>query len=233
MKAILKVIVYILIVSSVFVGCMNPNTDTSESNPEEEKEPGGITYAAELFEDEEINGGEHEMRFYTNDPNYWALEGKSVWTVWGGESSLTEGREVTLRKQSGSRRAGYGLVLCQGKRAYKGREVSTMLVVMLNTIGHYSVGKVIGNRYEEMIPWTSHQSLEAGTGPENRVAIHYEAGRREYVLELNGDGEAIIRFKDEHEPIHEGEGKNGYVVVIAPEDTFPQDHVDVRFRERR
>lgn len=219
---------------SVLMGC----TGAYQREGEEEEADGvvGISYADELFRKEAglTEEGEQEVRFYVNDPEYWRKEGNSLWTIWeeGEDERIYSGREVTLSKASGSSRAGYGMVICQGERLVNGEETATMLVIMINTNGEYSIGKVIGKRYEEMTWWTSHPALEKGAGPENRLHVQYREETSEYALRIN-HSEEVIFFSDEHAPIHDGSGKNGYIVIIAPEDRFPERYVDVRFREKR
>ena len=122
----------------------------------------------------------------------------------------------------------YGIVICQGKREVGGEEKTTMLMVMINTEGQYTIGKVIGSSYQVFSWWKTDEHIRKGFGIENTIAVGYESGV--YTLEINGA--EMETFKDEEEPIHTG-GKNGYVVVIAPEDRFPAYTVDVVFRERR
>lgn len=219
-------------VISVFFGCTGPY----QTEDEEENNTGGVSYADELFgkEAELTEQGEQRVRFYTNDPAYWKKNGNSLWTIWdeGEDETLFTGRTVTMSKASGSSRAGYGLVLCQGQRMVDGTVMSTMLVVMINTNGEYSIGKVTGNLYEVMTWWTRHPALAPGAGPANTLHVQYASGTNEYALKIN-NSDQVVFFSDENAPIHDGHGKNGYVVIIAPEDRFPETYVDVRFSEKR
>jgi hypothetical protein len=133
-----------------------------------------------------------------------------------------------MSKPQGAASAGYGLVLCQGTREVNGQEVPTMLTVMINNEGEYTVGKVIGGRYETLVWWTATTRLNSGLGAPNELETR--PGDAGIKLIINGTEETEI--VDAIEPIHQG-GKNGYIVVIAPMDKFPSESVDVVFIEAK
>ena len=206
----------------------------SNSYRAEEEVPdngGGIHLASDEFVEGLANTeGEVTTRFYTNDPKYWGLNGTTLWTVWGLEAptdAFVE-REVMMSKAKGDVSAGYGLVICQGERQVEGAAEKTMLVVMINNKGEYTIGKVIGGLYEVIEWWTANAALNAGAGVPNRIKVRKESGA--YVV-YAGSIE-ITRFVDDEEPIHNG-GRNGYVVVISSLDRLPTDEVDVLFTEKK
>jgi hypothetical protein len=209
----------------LMIGCGGPYNPEGEEQAEE-----GIRLVSELFEEMgTTEAGETVTRFYTNDREFWTQQGFTAWTVWGDEGPEDySSRKVKVSKSHGSASAGYGLVLCQGTREVDGREIPTMLTVMINNEGKYAVGEVIGGRYESLVWWTATTRLQQGVGAPNVLEVR--AGESGIELIINGEEETEI--VDDTEPKHRG-GKNGYIVVIAPMDTFPADSVDVQFTEER
>jgi hypothetical protein len=133
-------------------GCGGPY---EAGDSKEEGSGGGAGYGlvSELFKETgETAAGETVTRFQTNDGKYWTERGYTAWTVWGteGPEDFT-GRKVRVSKKQGSASAGYGLVLCQGVREAEGKQVATMLTVMINNEGKYAIGKVIGGRYDSLV----------------------------------------------------------------------------------
>jgi hypothetical protein len=208
-------------------------TCKGEEPPEEEEAAGGIMEASWLFKEEGEEDGEGRIttRLNTNDRKYWGMKGTTLWTVWGEEEEFEE-REVKMSKTKGNASAGYGLVICHGVREAEGKEEETMLVVMINNAGEYAVGKVIGGRYESVRWWTRSGAIRGWEGAPNEIRVRREG--EEYVVAALAEGEEIevTRFVEEEEPRHTG-GRNGYVVVISPQDRFPQEGVDVYFTEKK
>jgi hypothetical protein len=187
----------------------------------EDEDPGDFTEVSELFEPV----GTNTTRLRTNEERFWSPSGYTVWTVWdGGESEPFTTRTVTLSKSEGEAMAGYGLILCHANRPGFGL---TMLTVMINVKGQYTIGKVIDGSYQALVPWTSSESLRKNY-VSNTITVSYDDDASEYTLTINGT--MVQTFKDETEPRHTG-GKNGYLVVFSPYDTFPSETVDVSFVE--
>jgi hypothetical protein len=193
-----------------------------------------IEIVDELFDETVLGDGRTATHFHTNDPRYWSWNGYTLWTVWdAGEMPVFTERVVELSKPNGNDIAGYGLVICQGNRTYLGKSYPTMLVVMINRDGEYTIGKAIGARYEVMTNWTLTPALQKNGTP-NEVKVKYELdsvlGVNVFKLTINNS--LVKTFQDTDEPKHTG-GKNGYIVVISPWDTFPSKDVDVYFTEQR
>jgi hypothetical protein len=186
--------------------------------------------ASELFKEVGSEVGSTVTRMRTNDPQYWSQRGYTLWTAWGEDDlrPFTE-RTVTVSKAKGYGGAGYGLVICQGTRAVGGKEAETMLTVMINNSGQYALGKVIGGRYEDIAWWASSPHINSiGDGAPTTIRVAYAEGK--FSLYFN---DSFVRdFADVIAPVHSG-GRDGYIVVIAPYDRFPEDEVDVYFTERR
>ena len=190
---------------------------------------GAFEAASELFEEAGEEGGLTTVRFHTNDNRYWSEYGHTVLTVWGEEHEkpFTE-RTIIMSKPKGFASACYGALICHALRNVEGKDTETMLCVMINNEGQYALGKVIGGRYEALLNLTFSPYLNTGAGAPNKMRLTYEAG----LFSLYFNGAFVQTFNDANEPVHFA-GRNGYVVVIAPYDKFPEGEVDVYFTEQR
>ena len=102
------------------------------------------------------------------------------------------------------------------------------LTVMIRNNGQYAVGKVIGSSYIPLVPWTAHYGLgNTDIGIWNKIKVAKGEGN-EYNLWFND--KAADAFADDVEPRCEGYVRNGYIVVIAPDDLNKGD-VEVFFKE--
>jgi len=217
---------YCIIFAVLFIfSCLTPYEPQEKAGLPEEG--GAISLAEELFTeglpDEE---GRKVTVFLVNDNAYWSEYGYTLWTVENGAGEeLFTTREVCLSKITGDKIAGYGIVICHKMRVGYGE---TMLTIMINTEQNYAIGKVIGGNYKSIKSWTYSRYLEKGYGRPNELNITYDKENKEYTLTIN-DNE-IEKFKDETEPVCEG-GRSGYIVVISPQDKFPQTPVEIIFLE--
>jgi hypothetical protein len=212
-------------------GCSLNSIDSENNDSGLPDAEAPIAVVDSLFDESALESGKTQTHFHTNNPQYWTWSGFSIWTVWdAGEQAVFTERTVELSKPNGALHAGYGLVICQGSRVYNGASVPTMLVVMINNNGQYSIGKVIGAAYHEMVWWTNSGLLQAGAGVQNELKIQYDGENQEFYLFINGSEERV--FKDSETPVHYG-GKSGYIVVISPVDNFPSKDVDVYFTENK
>jgi hypothetical protein len=209
-----------------------PDSGSEGDLPNED--PGTIALVETLFvPTDDVETGTVITRFHTNDPKYWSPQGFTLWTMWDTgtpDGSTAWEREVIVSKKNGYKRAGYGMVLCQGVRTYKGKSEQTMLTVFINNEREFAIGKVIAGQYTIMRGWTKTLYLNTGTGVDNKLKVGYNPALAEFTLTINGN--VAYNFKDMAEPRHSG-GKNGYIVVIGPLDNFPTEEVDVYFTETR
>jgi hypothetical protein len=173
-----------------------------------------------------LQGGRKLTVFLLNDNKYWTENGYTLWTLEKGVGeSLFSRREVRVSKITGDKIAGYGVLICQAMRVGYG---DVMLTVMVNTEQNYAIGKVIGGNYSSIKSWTYSKHIEKGYGRPNDLSITYDKDKKEYTLIINNY--EVEKFKDETEPICEG-GKNGYIVVISPQDKFPKTPVHITYLE--
>ncbi len=220
------VVLFFVCICAWVVGCSLPSNSDVE-NPDNSN---GFTLVEELFV-EEADGDYTVTRVHTNEPKYWGYDGYTLWTKWpGGESQTFQERTVFLSKSAGVSYAGYGLIICEGEREVDGVMENTMLTVMINNEGQYSFGKVIGGRYTNLQWWDNTPYLEIGPGQPNKITVTYDEGTNTFSLIINDRGS--IQFQDQHAPVHTT-GRNGYIVVISPNDRFPNTDVDVYFREKK
>ncbi|WP_319563284.1 hypothetical protein [Marispirochaeta sp.] len=184
----------------------------------------GFEEVNELFADGDEEG---KVVFATNDPAYWSTLGYTLWALNGEVQEPFVSREVKCNKISGAAGAGYGLVFCHWESSDPDTG-ETMLTVMINTLGEYIVGEVADDTFYEFFPWRESEYLKKGYNQGNVVGLRWDSGESRFELSFNGYSETT--FTDETEPLHTG-GENGYIVVISPADTFPENPVQVVFTE--
>jgi|SRR5271157_4381554 len=213
----------LLILVLAIMGC--PVTAPRGTSPEAEGTAEDLRKVDELFvADAQIPS---RRVFRTNDPAYKGPYGSTIWTLAGPPEEPFQKLEVELIKVEGDDAAGYGVVFCSYDTGNP-ETGETMLVAMINTRREFIVGEVTGAAFTEIIPWSSCQSLNAGFSQSNVLRLSYADG--EYSLVLNGT--EAVRFRDDEEPRHDQGGRNGYIVVISPLDSFPSSSVHVIFQER-
>lgn len=200
---------------AVLVSCSPPSGSTGLPVGTAPAGQGGIAEVSELFKPGE-EGGTKGIRFYTTDRKYRSASGYTLWSYSAGPGG-SDDRTVRVEKRLGNASAGYGLVLCSGVQDVGGRDELVFMTVMINNRGEYAVGKVIGNEYRSLLPslWERSERLRghAGNGNELRVV---KAGMNHYELYVNGGHET--GFEDNEAPYCDAGGRDGYVVVIAPDD---------------
>jgi hypothetical protein len=226
----MRKIVPVLAIVLVLASCLSPyEGGEGEGLPEETQ----LEEVSELFKPSPLQP--EWIRFYTNNPKYRGSRGYTLWTL-RGEAGVLGTRTLRVRKPAGYNSAGYGMVLCHDLRLVEGILVPVMLTVMINNNGQYVIGKVIDGVYQNLgVGWVSSGGkLEAGSGLVNTINVTYTEdgeGNGTYSLKLNGY--EMPDFYDNEEPRCQGQGKNGYVVVIAPSDLNGTNNtsVEVWFKE--
>lgn len=166
--------------------------------------------------------------FSTNDSAYWGPDGYTLWSMSLLVQEPFTQRDVTLVKISGNAYAGYGFIFCQ--YAVSGApQQETMLVVMINTEGQYSVGEATGSEYTSYTSpiWIQGLSLNTGYGISNTAKVTRDQSGL-FTLFLNGT--QVMTFHDGRIPVQTG-GGNGYLTVISPQDSFPGSPVSVSYRD--
>ena len=182
---------------SLITACKNNYTPENEEQDEDLIESTGtlMLQTSELFIEGEPNiDGEVTTRLHTNDENYWGLNGCTLWTAWGDEGidDIFTERVVKMSKVKGDMTAGYGLVICHGERNVNGILVETMLMVMINNSGEYTIGKVRGGLYEVVEWWKGDKAILSGIGAPNEIKVYKDD--ESFVVEANGL--EITRFVD-------------------------------------
>jgi hypothetical protein len=160
--------------------------------------------------------------FFTNDPALWGPYGCTLWTLTETRQEPFVQRNLALQKISGDASAGFGAILCRREDELLGE---TMLVVLINTRRQYTVGEVTGTQFQYLRPWAECPALAAGYAL-NRLRVQGDG--ESYSVYFNGV--LACEFQDEEAPLHLG-GDDGLIVVISPQDRFPQTGVHVVFEE--
>jgi hypothetical protein len=185
----------------------------------------GVTGELEMNTDlfVEDNGHPGTFVFETNDSAYWSSSGYTLWAMDGVERDPFVSKTVRMYKSSGNNWAGYGLVLCH----YDTEDPAfgeTMLVAMINNEGEYIVGEVVDGTFSAFLGWTICDALKKGSGAPNTIGIVLTGG----VFSLSFNGVEAYTFRDDEAPLH-AKGRDGFIVVISPQDRFPQTPVSVHF----
>jgi hypothetical protein len=168
-------------------------------------------------------------RFSTNDSAFWGPSGYTLWALPLPDQPTFAQRDVVLVKESGNAWTGYGIIFCHLDTGDPSLGES-MLLVMINTQQQYSLGEVTGSHYTPYTSptWVSCPGLFKGYGVANGLKVTRDAGGL-FTLYLN-QGQ-VMTFHDGRTPTPTG-GANGYLVVISPQDSFPQSPVSVVFTEK-
>ncbi len=191
----------------------------------EKPEPGGvpgedIQLRSDLFVAQEENPGKHV--FFTNDPDLWGPFGCTLWTLSETSQEPFVERGLALQKISGDASAGFGAILCRRNDPLWGE---TMLVVLINTRRKFTIGEVTGTQFQYLLPWTECPALVAGYAL-NRLRVQNDGQKfRVYLNDV-----PACDFEDSEAPLHSG-GDDGLIVVISPQDRFPETGVHVVFEE--
>jgi hypothetical protein len=217
-----------VVIAVCLAGCGMP--DSYAGKETEIVRPVNFEMRSELFEEAGVESGLTVTRMRTNDTENWTRQGYTLWTAWGADNlaPFTD-RTVEVSKPKGYSGAGYGVVICQGTRIVEGKTTITMLTVMINNNGQYALGKVIGGGYEDILWWTGSPYINSiGAGSPTTIRVSYDGVK--FWLYFNNM--FVRNFADNIEPVHSG-GRNGYIVVIAPADKFPEEEVEVYFKEAK
>ncbi|MDR2965507.1 MAG: hypothetical protein LBU88_07005 [Treponema sp.] len=202
------------------------------SNYTPDEQSGEIPTAERVDDIFVINTNEFGQEYYifrTNDEKYWKPEGMTIWTVFEQVDEPFTSRTVTMAKPVGysSEGGGYGIVFCHGEYEIDGKIEPVMLVVMINNNEQYIVGKTIGGVFHDYGWWKKTTHLKQGAGTKNKVTVNRESDGEFHII-INDN--FVDSFRDNEFPQLSG-GKNGYIVVITPFDSFPSPGIDVYFEE--
>ncbi len=217
-----KFVLFLFLGLSV-IGCPSPTTQKPASEDEEDTDTGTVEEDSTLFEP--VDGESGSFVFQTNDTAYSGAYGYTFWARTGETQTPFIERETVLSKISGDGTAGYGVVICHGTTSDASAS-ETMIAVMINNSREYIVGEVVGSDFTAILPWTESTYLKKGQNQANTVRVTLESGT--FTLYLNGNQAAT--FRDDDAPLHTG-GDDGLIVVISPNDDFPDTPVHVTFEE--
>lgn len=220
---VLMIMCFVLVLAS----CLSPYT-------EGEKNKSGLPGKETLIDYtsfEQMDGG-IGYKFYTMDAKYRTPSGYTLWTYNKDPSDVFDRREVKLVKPTGDNIAGYGVIICSGQQVVEGRLEVVFMTVMINNMGQYAVGKVIGGTYIPIESWRTPGTLNSGSGRANIMVVEKDTEvANRYNLYFNGNHNvATDFFVDSMDPLCGGTGRNGYIVVISPND-ISGSAVEVYFYE--
>lgn len=168
--------------------------------------------------------------FYRFTTAHKAYYGRNYW-LWNHDVEVKpmDYVETTVKKVSGSEKAGYGIVFCLQKDDWH-----CFYRLLINTKGQFSLAKKNGegkNAYQLLLDWEKSKHIKKGYNTENTLKVvrnsRYSPPRFE--IYFNNDQEAAYHFKDSY---FAGGYFGFYVQIGSSEDEdFPDAPVDVRFKQ--
>jgi hypothetical protein len=225
----------VMYAATLLMSCLSPY----EGEEAGDGLPGDKTpiVVSELFTPAENENGKPGYRFFTNDTRYQSPTGYTLWSTVPSPQPAGDflKRKITVHKPYGENVAGYGMVICSTQQVINEQVTTVFLTVMINNVGQYAVGKVIGTRYQTLVDWTTANGLDEGRVP-NTVEVVRDTSaidKNRYYLYFNdplGKNKEHF-FVDNIAPVSEGKGMNGCIVVISPLDIRDGGAVDVWFYE--
>lgn len=162
--------------------------------------------------------------FETNDTKYLSDRGYTLWTASNvNAEEYFKPLSVVAVKESGRTQAGFGLVFCE--QILDGKPF--MLTVLINAEGFYTTGKVFDGMFSHINNgWKSSNHINKGAGIKNTIAVDYYAASNTFLLKIN---EYEITNFTVPEQITVKGSKSGFAVVIADNESFPNNPVKVTF----
>jgi hypothetical protein len=196
-------------------------TGGENTDPEGPVTPGEgiIEEKSELFEAD----GTGRLIFLLNEKRYQG-RGYTFWKYLEKEWKTDEGMTMELAKESGNYLGGYGYFFAGG---YVEGYGESMLVLLIQKDGNYTIGKAVAGMYEELVSWRNSVFLRKGYGVKNTAGVQWDNERKEYIVTMNGVEQA--RFVDTQEPVCTGV-RTGIVAVVTGMEQFPQTPVKVGYR---
>ena len=183
-----------------------------------------IEEGSSLFTSDEEN---KVFTFETNDTKYLGADGYTLWTVLNvntGESFNPLCVEMT--KESGRSEAGYGIVFCSQELEGK----PFMLTVLINANGYYTIGKVMDGVFSHINDgWKNSDYIFRGIGARNTLMVTYDSSSKNFMLKINGY--KMTSFTVSENLAFKNAG-NGFAVVIANNESFPEKSVRVIFENK-
>lgn len=205
----MKKILLLLVLVSLFFAC--------DDSKDEEKEDLPI----ETIEWEDTEG---YRRFYTNDPEKY----DTAWFQYFTNSSNNEldSLEITLKKKSGCKTWGYGIMF--SIQLNNNNEVEAYYRLFIDSTGSYTVQIYDGNNWITLIEWTHSYSLLEGYDKENKIRIEYMSGT--YFIYFNDSiansfSDSRLQSTDEF----------GFMTGIGTSDyeDFPNTPVDTYYKSSK
>jgi len=197
----------------------NGDNGNGDDNGNDDDKKNTIEEMSALFEIDE-NGW---LIFLLNEKKYQDSS-YTFWKYLDREWETDEGISMELIKESGNYLGGYGYFFAGG---YVEGYGNCMLVILIQTSGSYTIGKVIEGKYEELIRWRSSVYLRRGYGVRNTVGVKWDQERQEYMVTINGIEQT--RFVDVQEPVCLG-NQIGVVAVLTAIEQFPQTPVKIGYK---
>lgn len=213
--------IFFILIGLLLTGCgLKPYEEEPELEIPQETT---IAEASSLFNADESN---KQIKFETNEEKYLTAKGYTLWSSTKVNTSDSfEPISVTTIKESGRSEAGFGIVFCSNTT----EEKSFMLTVLINTAGFYTIGKITNGVFCHINDgWKSSSFINKGYGIENKLDVSYDADKKIFNLKINDYDVTTFTVSD---TFVFKDSKSGYAVVIAANESFPNNPVKVSFQE--
>ena len=167
--------------------------------------------------------GDNFLKFYCNDRQY---HGWAYWHYWPGTNLNQSGTiiEAQMKKISGCRNCGYGVVFCHTNH----NDTNYCYYRVLVTVdGWYTMQIITNDAWAPLIDWTSNSAIAQGYNQINTIKVsnNYSAGR--YCLYINGIYAGYTACTN-----LTGGSDCGIITFVGSEseENFPNVPVDCRFK---
>lgn len=216
-----------IFVNLLFVACGSHVYSDENEAPLPVEQESKIEQADKLFLASADN--KNLYTFETNKQKYLSSKGTTFWSVKKNNTAnkLFTTRTVRVVKESGSPKAGFGMVFCVQESQSKGS--FNMFAVLLNTNGQYAVGKLIKGNYTNIQWWTDSNFINRGFGAINYIRVEYNSETMEFTLFIN-DSE-LLKFSDSDSSPRLNYGSDGYVAVLDGKEDFSVSNTKITFLE--
>ncbi len=184
----------------------------------------------EIMEESSLFASDEQHKSYTFETNRTEYLTANGWTLWTVPCVNTQENfkplTVEVIKKSGRTEAGFGIVFCA--QEIKGKQF--MLTVLINGNGYYTVGRVYNGVFSHINEgWKNSNFINKGYGIKNTIAVTYDEISRNFLLKINGYN--VTEFTVSENILFKN-SRSGFAVVIANNESFPNNPVKVTFENK-
>lgn len=159
------------------------------------------------------------IQYYTNDSS--KLD-KGIYDTTNTNQTPMKTLETQVKKISGKPRWGYGVIFCF-------QDTDNFYRLLIHENGRYQIAKKVGGKYLEPLikSWTDSSALYTGYNVVNTIKVTYVP---DYSFNIYFNGTLATTFTDNDVTKFSG-GDYGFYVSVGKDENFPNNPVDVRFKQ--